>query len=303
MVEEGRNQAAIVSLADAQAYCRRVAQGYENFSVASLLLPAQLRQHFYNVYAYCRIADDFADESASPALALAALDSWEAEFNACLAGSSHHPAMVALADTVRRFRIPEQLFRDLLTAFRRDQEQTRYSTHEEVLDYCRCSANPVGRIVLHLAECADRCDLLASDSICTGLQLANFCQDVARDFAMGRVYLPRESLSRFGCNEDQLANRIEDEAFVNMMQFETERAETYLRNGQRLLVQVPSFLRVDLRLFLGGGLAICSEIRKQGYRVLSHRPVVGKASKLALLLRATAAEWFGYGRRGPTRGL
>lgn len=280
------------SLSASQAYCRRVAAHYENFSVASWLLPRRLRQHFFNVYAYCRIADDLADESSSTAAALNALDAWEAELDQCFAGRPQHPAMIALADTVAAFHIPPQPFRDLIRAFRLDQQVTRYDTHASVLEYCRGSANPVGRIVLYLAECHERVDVQASDSICTGLQLANFCQDVARDFAKNRIYLPADSMREHGYDENRLKLRVEDDSFIAWVGAETARAESYLINGLPLINQVPRFLQIDLRLFIEGGLAICNAIRRRNYRVLSQRPIVSRWQKGNILGRALVQSMF-----------
>ncbi len=188
-----------LSLRQSRRYCRRLAsRHYENFTVASRLLPRGLRQHFCNVYAYCRWADDLADELGDPEQSLAALDWWESQLRRCYQGQAEHPVFVALAETIHRFDIPIEPFVDLLTAFRQDQRVTRYETVERVLEYCRYSANPVGRLVLYVGQCHTSDRLPLSDAICTGLQLANFCQDVASDWDRGRVYLPETACRRFG---------------------------------------------------------------------------------------------------------
>ncbi len=181
------------SLAEAQAYCQRLARShYENFSVATWFLPERLRQHFYNVYAYCRISDDLGDEVGDPAASLLLLDQWQIELTACYAGKPRHPVFVALADTVRQFDIPQHEFSDLLTAFRQDQTVTRYETFNDLLGYCLNSANPVGHLVLYLCGYRDAERQKLSDFTCTALQLANFWQDVSVDYAKGRIYLPLE---------------------------------------------------------------------------------------------------------------
>jgi squalene synthase HpnC len=280
--------------ADAAAYCRRLARThYENFTVASWLLPRGLRQHFCNVYAFCRWADDLADETADPLQSLALLDWWEDQLRACRdsaehggAGAARHPVFVALGRTIAEFDIPIEPFADLLAAFRRDQRQSRYDTFDELLDYCRYSANPVGRLVLYLGRCHDERTGAVADSICTGLQLANFWQDVARDYARGRMYLPRESLARFGCGEQDIAACRVSEPLRRVLAVEVERAESYLKTGRRLVPMVPRELRVDVALFIEGGLAILRAIRRAEFDVWSRRPTVGKWEKLRLVARA-----------------
>ena len=186
------------SLEEAREYCRRLARShYENFSVASWFLPKGLQQHFFNVYAYCRISDDLGDEVGDAAASLRLLDEWEAELNACYSNnrSPRHPVFVALAETVREFEIPKREFTDLLTAFRQDQSVARYETFNDLLGYCRNSANPVGHLVLYLCGYRDAERQQLSDYTCTALQIANFWQDVSRDYEKGRIYLPLEDLA------------------------------------------------------------------------------------------------------------
>jgi len=274
------------TLRAARRYCRRLARRhYENFTVASWLLPRRLRQHFYNVYAYCRWADDLADEVFSPRESLALLDWWEQQLRACYAGQTRHPVFRALRETIERFKIPMDPFLDLLVAFRQDQRQRRYETFADVLQYCRYSANPVGRLVLYLAECHTPERVRLSDAICTGLQLANFCQDVARDWQRGRVYLPLADCRRFGYEEVMFARGEFNEAFRKLMQLSVERAESYLREGLPLVGLVPAELRVDVLLFVHGGLAILEAIRRQDYDVWSCRPVVSRTKAVKLLAR------------------
>jgi squalene synthase HpnC len=274
-------------LDDARAYCRRLAcSHYENFTVASWLLPRQLRQHFFNIYAYCRWADDLADETADGSQSLALLDWWEDELRQCYAGSPDHAVFVALRETILQFRIPQQVFADLLVAFRRDQEVNRYATADELLSYCRYSANPVGRLILYLGNCYDDALAAFSDSICTGLQLANFCQDVARDHERGRIYLPQTTWDAVGYTPEMFANREFNEAFRSGLQREVDVAEGYMRAGQPLIGRLTKELKLDVSLFLLGGLSIVEAIRRIDYNVWARRPTVGKWEKLSLLPRA-----------------
>lgn len=275
------------SLEESRAYCQRLARShYENFSVATWFLPARLRQDFFNVYAYCRISDDLGDEVGNPAASLWLLNQWEQELKACYAGSPRHPVFVALAETVRKFEIPQHEFSDLLTAFRQDQTVTRYETFEDLLGYCRNSANPVGHLVLYLCGYRDAERQKLSDSTCTALQLANFWQDVSVDYAKGRIYLPLESLRRFGVNEVDLAANRNTPAFCEMMRVEVGRAREWFERGLPLVSQVDKELAIDLELFTRGGQEILNAIEKQGYAVLGRRPAISKPRKMALVARA-----------------
>src|SRR5438309_1601531 len=220
------------TLAEAQEYCARLARShYENFSVASWFLPSRLRQHFSNVYAYCRISDDLGDEVGDASASLELLDQWQHELDACYDGTPKHPVFVALAETVRLFEIPKHEFSDLLTAFRQDQTITRFETFNDVLGYCRYSANPVGHLVLYLCGYRDQEWQKLSDFTCTALQLANFWQDVSVDYAKGRIYLPIEDLRRFSVGEDDIATQRNTAPFVEMMRFEVERARGWFRHA------------------------------------------------------------------------
>ncbi len=275
------------SLAEAQEYCRRLARShYENFSVASWFLPERLRQHFFNVYAYCRISDDLGDEVGNPAASLQLLDQWEAELNACYAGAPRHPVFVALAETVRACDIPKQPFADLLTAFRQDQTVTRYETFNDLLGYCLNSANPVGHLVLYLCGYRDAERQALSDFTCTALQLANFWQDVSVDYGKGRIYLPLEDLRSFGVSDSDIAMGRNTPAFCEMMHFEVERAREWFDRGLPLPGKVDKELAIDLELFSRGGQEILHAIEKQGYAVLGRRPSISKSRKLALVARA-----------------
>ncbi|MHB1037085.1 MAG: squalene synthase HpnC [Pirellulales bacterium] len=282
------------SLAEAQAYCRRLARRhYENFTVASRLLPRRLRQHFANVYAYCRWADDLADETGDPRESLALVDWWQGLLEECCRGNAHHPVFVALEATIHQFSIPAEPFTDLLTAFRQDQRVTRYETWDDLLGYCRYSGNPVGRLVLYLGECHQAEHVELSDALCTGLQLANFWQDVAGDWDRGRVYLPQADCRQFGYDESMFARREANAAFRGLLAAEVDRAEAWLRRGLPLAARMPRRLRVDVALFGHGGLAILDAIRRQDYDVWSRRPVVRKFKQLRLLARCAWRAWRG----------
>jgi squalene synthase HpnC len=275
------------SEAEAREYCRRLARShYENFSVASWFLPGRLRQHFFNVYAYCRISDDLADEVGDSATSLQLLDQWEAELGACYAGRARHPVLVALAETVHKFEIPKYEFVDLLTAFRQDQSVGRYETFDDLLGYCRYSANPVGHLVLYLCGYRDAERQQLSDTTCTALQLANFWQDVSADFSKGRIYLPLEDLRRFGVSEEAIRDGENTSAFCEMLKFEVERAREWFTQGLPLIAKVDRTLATDIELFSRGGQEILNAIERQHYAVLGRRPAISNARKLALFGRA-----------------
>jgi squalene synthase HpnC len=275
------------SLVDAYAYCERLARShYENFSVATWFLPKRLRQHFYNVYAYCRISDDLGDETGNREASLQLLDEWECELNACYSGDPRHPVFVALAGTVREFDIPKQTFANLLTAFRQDQRITRYETFDDLLGYCLNSANPVGHLVLYLCGYRDSERQQLSDYTCTALQLANFWQDVSADYEKGRIYLPLEDLRKYNVTEIDIAGKKNTEAFREMMRFEVQRAREWFARGIPLASKVSRELAIDIELFSRGGQEILNAIERQGYAVLGQRPVISKQRKLALVARA-----------------
>lgn len=294
----GSLPAAAPSLASARDYCRRLARThYENFAVATWLLPRSIRPHFHAVYAYCRWADDLADEAATTSEATAGLDWWRRQLDDCYAGHAQHPVFVALAETIRQFEIPQEPFADLLVAFRRDQQQVRYETVAELHEYCRYSANPVGRIVLCLARALEPVNAELSDSICTGLQWANHCQDVARDWHKGRVYIPRKTLQAHGCDVERLAEQGATPQFRAALAEEVTRADDMLRRGLPLVERVPRWLAGDIWLFVAGGRKILERIRRQDYDVWSRRPVVTRGDQFRLL-----AGWLcgrGFARRGP----
>ncbi len=275
------------SLEQAKAYCERLARcHYENFSVATWFLPKRLRPHFHSVYAYCRIADDLGDEVGDARQSLALLDEWERELDACYEGEPRHPVFVALRETVRACDVPKQPFADLLKAFRQDQAVLRHESFDDLLGYCRYSANPVGHLVLYLCGYRDEERQQLSDFTCTALQLANFWQDVSVDLAKGRIYLPLEDLRQFGVTEEQIAERRFDGNFRELMRFEVNRARQWFERGMTLIQKVDRELAVDLELFSRGGLEILKAIEQQDYDILKRRPSISKPRKLRLVARA-----------------
>ena len=277
-----------MDLARARSYCAKLTRDhYENFSVASALLPRRLTPHFYPVYAYCRWADDLGDETGGGPRALELLNWWRNELKDCYTGKVRHPVMIALKPTIERFRIPPQPFLDLLSAFEQDQRVKGYASFDDLLQYCRHSADPVGRLVLYLCESFDDTRAALSDRICTGLQLANFWQDVRRDYTeLGRVYLPEQDRHDFGYDSNDLMACRFTPQFAALMRFEVDRARDYLEQGRPLLAMLPRDVRVDIELFLEGGLAILRKIESAGYDVWKRRPKVSKRGKALLLLRA-----------------
>jgi squalene synthase HpnC len=275
------------SLGEAHQYCKNLARThYENFSVATWFLPKKVRQDFLNVYAYCRISDDLGDEVGDATASLTLLDEWQQQLNACYEGDPRHPVFVALRETVRKFKIPKHEFSDLLIAFRQDQTITRFETFNDVLAYCRYSANPVGHLVLYLCGYGDAERQKLSDYTCTALQLANFWQDVTTDYAKGRIYLPLEDLRHYSVTEEDILQNRNTPAFREMMKFEVERARDWFDRGLPLISKVDKELAIDLELFSRGGQEILNAIERQNYAVLGHRPVISKPRKLALVARA-----------------
>ena len=283
-----------VTVSEARRYCERLAKShYENFLVAGVFCPKALRQHFYNVYAYCRISDDLSDEIGDTRKSLILLDWWETELDAMYRGAPRHPAFVALAETVAEFGIPADPFRNLLTAFRQDQVRTRYPKYEDVLAYCVNSANPVGHLVLYLCGYNDAERFALSDKTCTALQLANFWQDVTRDLDKDRVYIPLEDMARFGYNEELLFARKFTLEFAALMRFEVERTQQLFDAGSALGPLVDTKVRLDIEMFNQGGTEVLRLIEKQNYDVLTSRPSVSKKRQMALLFRRMTAGWFG----------
>jgi squalene synthase HpnC len=271
---------------EAQKYTRWLAtHHYENFNVVSWLLPKELHQHFYNVYAYCRWADDLGDEVPEAARALELLRWWERELEACYEGKPSHPVFVALRETIVAKDIPKQPFADLLKAFRQDQTVKRYADWNGVLGYCVYSANPVGRLVLYLCGYRDEHRQRLSDATCTALQLANFWQDVERDLEIGRVYIPLDAAAAHGLTENDIVERRFDERYVNLMKDLIARTRELFAEGMPLAKMVDGRLSVDLELFTRGGIAVLDAIEAMGYDTLHKRPAVSKVKQARLLGR------------------
>jgi squalene synthase HpnC len=292
------------SLAQARLFCRRLAEThYENFHVASWFLPKAMRPHFHALYAYCRIADDLGDEVGDPEAALALLGLWGRELDACYEGRARHPVFVALAETIRACAIPKEPFADLLTAFRQDQSVKRYASMPDLLGYCRCSANPVGRLVLQACGEADAERFRLSDATCTALQLANFWQDVRSDYARGRIYLPQSDLQRFGVSEETIAAGRATPEFRALLRHEVEYARGLFAAGLPLIGRVRRDLALDLDLFSRGGLEILRAIERQDFDVFTARPAISRRTKCALALRALSGKALPFLRLGrPTTG-
>ena len=274
-----------LSVDQSYALCERLAKThYENFSIASFLLPRDKRRHFYAIYAFCRFVDDLGDEFDGDRLE--ALDYWRNETEACFLGEPSHPYMIALRQTIHSFDIPKEPLLNLVEANRMDQTITRYPTYEDLLRYCRRSANPVGRLVLYVCGYRDEERQRLSDYTCTALQLANFWQDVSRDFAKGRIYIPLEDMETFGYTEEELARHEATGGFRRLMKFQVERARDLFEKGLPLVDMVDDRLKLDIALFSRGGMSVLDSVERRNYDVLSKRPVVGKGKKMYLLLSA-----------------
>jgi squalene synthase HpnC len=285
-----RAPASNCSPAAAQDYTRWLAtHHYENFNVASWLLPKDLHQHFYNLYAYCRWADDLGDEVPQKERALELLDWWERELDNCYDGRPSHPVFVALRESITAKNIPKQPFADLLRAFRQDQNVKRYPTWDSMIGYCVYSANPVGRLVLYLCGYRDGERQAMSDATCTALQLANFWQDVDRDLEKGRIYIPLDVAAAHGLTENDIVERRFDQCFVNLMKDLIARTRVLFAQGAPLAKMVSGRLSVDLEMFSRGGSAVLDAIEQLGYDTLHQRPAISKAKQARLLGRSLLA--------------
>jgi squalene synthase HpnC/squalene synthase HpnD len=255
----------------------------------SWLLPKELHQHFYNVYAYCRWADDLGDEVPDTHRALELLDWWERELDACYDSKPSHAVFVAVHQTIVAKDIPKQPFADLLKAFRQDQTVKRYPTWGAVMNYCVYSANPVGHLVLYLCGYRDQERKRLSDATCSALQVANFWQDVSRDLEKGRIYIPLDAAAAQGLTETDIVERRFDDRYVRLMQDLIARSRKLFAEGMPLVKMVDSRLSIDLEMFSRGGLAILEAIEAQGYDTLHERPSISKAKQARLLGRSLVA--------------
>ena len=295
------------TLEQAYRYCERLARThYENFTVGSILIPKSMRRHVYAIYSYCRWVDDLGDEAFSYLSTAASsagwqasvgpeslderkgkldlLDRWQEELENCYSGKPIHPALVALQDTVRTLDIPREPFLKLIEANRMEQRSNRYPTYDDLLYYCDHSANPVGHLFLYLFGYRDEERQRLSDATCTGLQLANFWQDVARDYRLGRIYIPEEDMQRFGYTEEELAGGVANDNFRGLMAFEVARTRDLFKEGTELVDTLDGRLRLDVALFTAGGMEVLRAIEDLGYDVLSRRPVLSRARKAWLFL-------------------
>ena len=274
--------------AESAAYTQWLAtHHYENFHVVSLFLPKRLHQDFYNVYAFCRWADDLGDEIDDPLDSLRLLNWWRDLLHALYRGEKPaHPVFVALGETVGRHELPRQPFDNLITAFIQDQTVTRYNGWDDVFGYCVKSANPVGRLVLYLGGYRDEERLRLSDFTCTALQLANFWQDVTVDFAKDRIYLPLDLFEKHGYTEQQLRAREFTPAFREVMREAVDVARNLFDQGLPLARTLDRRFALDVDLFSRGGLKVLDKIRALDYNVLAARPAISKTERVRLLLRS-----------------
>ncbi|HEX9657232.1 MAG TPA: squalene synthase HpnC [Bacteroidota bacterium] len=276
------------SVQEAIDHCERLTRAhYENFPVASRLLPARVRPAIFSIYAFARTADDFADEGeVTKEERLARLDEWGGKLKKCYRGAATDPIFIALAETVASRGIPSKPLEDLLAAFRMDVTKSRYNTFDEVQYYCAHSANPVGRLILQIFGYVNEENVARSDEFCTALQLANFWQDVSIDARKSRVYIPLDDISRFGYTETELFARVFNERFRELMKFQVERTEAMLQRAKPLVSKVGRDLRLELGLTWNGGMTILNKIRRLNYEVLSHRPSITKLDAVPLFLKS-----------------
>lgn len=269
----------------AYAFCQALAgRHYENFPVASRLLPRALRKHVAALYAFARIADDFADEADYEGQRKERLLDWRAQLHDL--EHPRHPVFLALKHTASQLQLPLQLFDDLLSAFLQDTEKKRYSTFDEVLDYCRRSANPVGRIVLMIHGYSDAGLFELSDAVCTALQLANFWQDVSIDLKKDRIYIPEEDFKRFDYTEADLRMGVVNDKFLALMKFQVNRTRSLFEQGRPLANRLAFPLSWEIRLTWLGGREVLRKIKKQGFDTVSRRPRLSKRDWIPLFARS-----------------
>lgn len=293
--------APAADIAAAVAVTRQLAHShYENFSVVSVLLPKRLRQDFCNIYAFCRVADDLGDEVGDRDASLRLLEQFRDQTIACFAGEASTALFIALAGTIHKYDIPIEPFLNLIEAFEQDQRITRYETFGQVVDYCRRSADPVGRLVLYLCGYRDQPRQWLSDKICTALQLTNFWQDVRRDILeRDRIYLPADSMKQFGVDESQIREGRINQHYRDLIHFEVDRTATWFDEGEALLPLLDRSVRPQISLFAKGGRAILQAIRHQNYDTLTTRPSLGKWQKGRLIASALAGYLSGRCVRQP----
>lgn len=268
-------------------FCGRLARRhYENFPVASRLLPHRTRRHVAVLYAFARIADDFSDEAEYEGVRLERLEDWRRQLWAVGREPARHPVFLAMEETLRELDLPREPFDDLLSAFLQDVDKRRYATFDEVADYCRRSANPVGRIVLMIHGWRDPERLRLSDAICTGLQLANFCQDVSVDLKKDRIYIPEEDFRLFGYTEADLRMGVVNERFRSLMKHQWKRTRALFEEGRPLAATLRLPLSWEIRLTWLGGTLVLRKIQQAGFDTLHQRPALGRWDWPGLLLRS-----------------
>lgn len=279
----------VLTLSEAYSYCQdQAANHYENFPVASRLLPWRLRRPIAVIYTFARTADDFADEGdRSPAERLKLLDDYETRLQRLLAGApGSDPVFIALADIIKRYALPIGLFEDLLSAFNQDVTKQRYENFDEILDYCRRSANPVGRLLLYLFDQTEAESLLLSDQICTALQLINFLQDLLQDLnEHDRIYLPQDEMRKYQVSEANIQNRISDTAMQELIQLQIQRARALLLAGAPLGNKLPGRIGLELRMVIQGGMRILQKLKHNGGNVFL-RPRLKKSDYLGIFWNA-----------------
>ncbi len=266
---------------------------YENFPVASLLIPKEKRKYIYAIYAFARAADDFADEpgiEGGNEKRLALLDEWNGKLRDCFNGKAYDPIFIALGETVKDCKIPVELLENLLKAFRQDVVKCRYDNFDEVLSYCENSANPVGRLVLIIFGKHDEEMFVYSDKICTALQLANFWQDVSVDIQKDRIYIPKDMMAKYKYDEQGLSQKNYNDSFAKIMNSLVEMTEQIFNEGKELLrlVKTENMKRLswELNLTWLGGMKILEKIKLLNYDVLNHRPKINAIDKIKLITKA-----------------
>jgi squalene synthase HpnC len=275
------------NLDEAFSYCAAVTQAhYENYPVASFFLPQEKRPYIQAIYAFSRIADDYADEqNISKDERLTKLNDWEEKLRQCYDGNADHPVFIALKDTIKKNDIPIDPLKDLLTAFKRDVIQNRFDTFEDLLSYCKCSANPVGRLVLMIFNYRDEKLFELSDCICTALQLTNFWQDVRVDREKDRLYIPIEDMRKYEYKLQDWNNGVINEGFRKLLRFEVERTREMFYKGAELPSLVAKDLQLELKLIWFGGMEILRMIDKNRCDVINSRPRLEAFSKFQIFLR------------------
>ena len=262
-------------------------QHYENFPVGSFFIPKRYRRPIHLIYAFSRVADDIADEgNMLPETRIASLEAWERSLEKALNGGTEDDFFTELASVIREFELSPQLLKDLIVAFKKDSSDPRYDSFDELLEYCRYSANPIGRLLLQIFKCSNVTTEEYSDRICTALQLANFWQDISVDTGRNRFYIPRSEISTFGLSENDITASSNQEAFKALMKHLVERTEAFLNEGKPLLDIAPNVLRFELRLIWHGGMTIIQKIRTAGYDTRLLRPALSKIDKAAIFFKA-----------------